>query len=325
MFLRVLLAFACVWGLAGAAWATGFQTVMVPDPGNPPISVGLWYPSFDPTRPVRISLDTLPLARNGAVAGTGLKLVMIAHGLGGGSADHVDTAYALAKAGFVAAAPSFTGDNAKDRSRSLSIWDRNRQLHVVTDWLLRSWSGHAHLDATHIGVFGFSAGGFTALVAAGGVPDFGLIAPHCAKYPAEFTCGYIANTKLPAPPPGAWVHDSRIKAAVIASPALGFTFGKAGLAGVRMPIQLWRGTQDQTLPQPFYAQAVANDLPSPPEYHVVPNARHLDFLSPCDAAKAKAAPGICSSLPGFDRAGFHAAFNAAVVGFFEKTLRARRE
>jgi predicted dienelactone hydrolase len=101
---------------------------------------------------------------------------------------------------------------------------------------------------------------------------------------------------------------------------LGFTFGKSGLSHVRMPVQLWRGGSDTTLPQPFYAQAINDDLPVPPEYHVIPGAQHLDFMSPCDALKAKTVPAICTSLPGFNRQKFHLSFNKSVVGFFKKTL-----
>ena len=242
-------------------------------------------------------------------------------GQGGGFAGHVDTAMALAGSGFVVAAPTHTGDNFKDGSRVLQIWDRVRQLRLVTDWLLMNWADHTHLDPVHVGVFGFSAGGFTALVDAGGVPDLSLVDPHCAIYPKEFTCNLIAHAKgsdasLPPAPKTAWSHDPRVKAAVIVAPALGFTFGKAGLAGIRIPLQLWRGAADTTLPQPFYAQAVADALPQRPDYHVVPGAQHLDFLSPCDAFKEKTVPAICQSAPGFDRTTFHTAFNASVVAFF---------
>ena len=314
-----------LWAAACQAYTVGFQTVMVPDSGNPPILVGIWYPSDAPEKPDRIALDTVSVAHDGAVAGSDLKLVMMSHGTGGGFADHVDTAMALAKAGFVAAAPTHTGDNWKDRSRVLSIWDRPRQLHVVADWLLSTWPAHTHLDQAHIGVFGYSAGGFTALVAAGGQPDLTLVDKHCVAYPQEFTCALITQFqpkggKLPAAPPGAWVHDPRISATVLVAPALGFTFGKAGLAGVRMPVQLWRGGNDTTLPQPFYAQAIDDDLPAKPDYHVVPGAEHLDFMSPCDADKAKTVPGLCTSRPGFNRAAFHESFDNAVVAFFKTHL-----
>jgi predicted dienelactone hydrolase len=322
----ILIAAAFFWAAIAPALAVGFQTATVPDPGNPPIFVGIWYPSDAPARPERISLDMAMVAHDGALAGDGLTLIVMSHGQGGGFAGHVDTAIALAQAGFVVAAPTHTGDNFKDGSKVLAVWDRARQLRVVTDWLLKSWSGHTHLRPAQIGLFGFSAGGFTALVDAGGVPDLALIGPHCAAMPAEFTCNLIAHAKAqgasqPPLPKDAWVHDPRVKAAVVAAPALGFTFGRSGLAKVSIPIQLWRGSADTTLPQPFYAQAVADALPRRPDYHVVPGAQHLDFLSPCDAFKAQTVPAICQSAPGFDRSSFHKAFNAAVVKFFEASLK----
>jgi predicted dienelactone hydrolase len=299
------LAFFLLFSSAAQA-TTGYQTALLPDPGHPPLFVAIWYPTPAP-------------------AGA-MKLIVMSHGQGGGYAGHVDTALALARAGFVVASLSHTNDTLQAGAQVLQIWDRTRQLHVVTDWVLHGWSGHAHLDPDHIGVFGFSAGGLTALVAAGAVPDLSLVRPHCARHPAEFTCGFIAQADptgapLPVPPPGAWVHDRRVRAAVIAAPALGFAFGRAGLAGVRVPVQLWRAAQDEVLPNPFYAQAVADLLPAAPEYHVVAGARHLDFLSPCDAARAKAVPDLCGSLPGFDRAAFHERFNRAVVAFFTRMLR----
>jgi len=322
-----MLVYAVVFAIAaGPARAIGFATFSVPDPGNPPLFVALWYPSNDPEKPVKAGLDGFDAAAGGGVSGKDLKLIVFSHGQGGGFAEHVDTALALAKAGFVVASLTHTGDNFRDGTRVLKIWDRTRQLHLVTDWVLQDWAGHTQLDQKHIGVFGFSAGGFTALVAAGGVPDLGLIDGHCNAYPAEFVCGLIrqanaGNATLPQPPPGAWVHDPRIEAAVVAAPALGFTFGKAGLAGVHVPVQLWRAAHDTTLPQPFYAQAVADDLPRAPEYHVVPDAEHLDFISPCDKAKAAIVPAICQSLPGFDRAAFHEKFNAEVTRFFRDDLK----
>lgn len=307
------------------AGAVGFQTVLVPDPGNPPIELGIWYPRDAPARNERLFLDTQRVARDGAVAGNRLPLVVMSHGQGGRFSNHFDTAIALARAGFVAAALTHTGDNLHDQSRVIAIQDRPRQLHVVIDWLLHDWPMHGHIDPARVGVWGFSAGGFTALVAAGGVPDMSRIGPHCVTHPAEFACALITRShvdfaKLPPIPAEAWVHDPHLRAAVIAAPAMGFTFDAAGLSHVRVPIQLWRAEQDHTLPQPFYAQAVRDALPSPPEYHVVANTDHLDFLAPCDQAKAQALPAICQSPPGFDRAAFHTMFDNDVVAFFRKNL-----
>jgi predicted dienelactone hydrolase len=122
-------------------------------------------------------------------------------------------------------------------------------------------------------------------------------------------------------PVEAWVADRRIRAAVVAAPAIGFTFRGAGLRNVHLPIQLWRAEDDHILPSPDYAEAVRDALPHPPEYHVVPGADHFDFLAPCSEALASAVPVICQEQGGFDRAAFHRMFNQDVVRFFEQTLR----
>ena len=57
-----------------------------------------------------------------------------------------------------------------------------------------------------------------------------------------------------------------------------------------------------------------------PEYHLVPNAGHFDFLPPCNPAMTASNPDLCVSRPGFDRAAFHTQFNREVVRFFRQTL-----
>jgi predicted dienelactone hydrolase len=248
----------------------------------------------------------------------------MSHGNGGGFAGHWDTAVALARAGFVAAALTHSGDNWRDQSRAVNLPERPRQLKVLVDYMLGRWPGHGAIDAARVGAFGFSAGGFSVLALAGGEPDLGSIGPHCAAHPDVYDCQLIkrfagaADAIARARP--VWTHDTRIRAVVSAAPAVGFAFGTSGLATLTMPIQLWRAELDHVLPQPDYAEAVRDALPTPPDYHVVPGADHYDFLVPCNDAMRRNAPIICQSPAGFDRAAFHEAFNRDVVAFFERTL-----
>jgi predicted dienelactone hydrolase len=121
-------------------------------------------------------------------------------------------------------------------------------------------------------------------------------------------------------PRAAWIAEPRIKAAVIAAPAIGFTFTHEGLSGVKVQIQLWAAASDHILPVADNAEPVRDALTTPPEYHLVPGADHFDFLTPCSDALAQAAPEICAEPPGFDRAAFHATFHAAVIAFFNRSL-----
>ncbi len=309
---------------AASAGEVGFTLLQVRDGPNPPIEVGLWYPAQGTPRATRVGLFTQALVPDAAPDGRHLPLVVISHGNGGDFAGHSDTALALARAGFVVAAPSHTGDTYRDQSRALDLPGRVRQLSAVIDAVTTAWSPGA-VDAARIGAFGFSAGGLTALIAAGGEPDLGRIAPHCAAHPSFFDCRLIAAHSGPGAPavpaPGAaWPHDARVRAIAVAVPALGFAFDARGLRAVAAPVQLWRAGDDAVLPDPFYAESVRLALPRPPEFHVVPQAGHFDFLAPCSEALARVAPAICTSQPGFDRARFHRSFDAELVEFFRRNL-----
>ncbi len=325
---RLLLAAStCALALAATCvQAAGYQHGFAADPEGKPLEIGIWYPSQAQVQPLKLGPTTMSVAMNGALQGNALPLVVISHGHASSFLSHYDTAIALADAGYIVAAVSHAGDNYADQSRSAQVMDRPRQISRVIDHMLSAWEGHAAIDASRIGMYGYSAGGFTALVNIGGVPDFATVGPMCRQYPGDFACQLIARTgsdpAAPVTSMTARAADPRIKAAVVAAPAIGFAFAADGLKNVKVPVQLWRAENDLLVPNPRYAEAVRLALPQAPDNRVVPNAGHYDFLVPCGDALASIAPAICTSAAGFDRAKFHSDFNAAVVTFLNKTLKA---
>ena len=319
LFAMALLA---SWGLS--AQAAGFQLVTIPVDADQPMQLAIWYPSEAASSVTSMGLGVQTVATNAAIKGSALPLVIISHGTGGSAFSHFDTAITLANAGFIVAAVTHPGDNYADKSRSVLVLERPRHVTRAIDYLLADWPGHGQIDAQRIGMFGFSAGGFTTLVSAGGKPDFSMIGPHCATHQGDFACRLLSEQKGPAPKmafnAADGLRETRLRAAVVAAPALGFTFGGDGLRDVRIPIQLWRAEDDTLLPHPWYAEVVRQSLPVAPEYHVVPKAGHFDFLSTCSERLAAVAPEICASQQGFDRAAFHEQFNAGVLAFFTKNL-----
>ena len=153
-------------------------------------------------------------------------------------------------------------------------------------YMSQAWPGHARIDANRIGIFGFSAGGFTALTAIGGEADLRLIASHCAATP-EFACQLLSQVNSAplhpegVPPASAFIRDVRIKAAVVAALGLGFTFVPGGLAKVTAPVQLWSGEADVNVPEATNTAPVLKALGAGAEFHSVPRARHFSFLVPC--------------------------------------------
>jgi predicted dienelactone hydrolase len=110
--------------------------------------------------------------------------------------------------------------------------------------------------------------------------------------------------------------------AVLAAPALGLTFTRAGLQAVQVPVQLWRAEKDADAPDEWNSGLIRARLPHPPEEHVVPAARHTSFLPPCRPEVAASVPAVCSDPPGFDRTAFHQTFLEQVVTFFRAHLAA---
>jgi predicted dienelactone hydrolase len=301
----------------------GFAQIAVKDREDKPLQVDLWYPTDSQPGLSLIGFSAQKVATNGAVAGRGLPLVAISHGNRGLASSHSDTALALASAGFVVAAVTHTGDNARDDSYvGTPRWliDRPRHIHAVLDYMLNEWPSHGQIDAAKVGVFGFSAGGFAALVSIGGVPDLAQLARHCTAQP-EFACGLWKELPSAPAPEATWVHDPRIKAAVIAAPGYGFAFESDGLRQVTAAVQLWNGVDDRNVPYETNGAVVRRLLPTAPEYHAVPGAAHFSFVAPCPGWLF---PVICQDAKGFDRAAFHRDFNDAVVAFFQQQFAVRR-
>ncbi len=173
-----IAAFGIVMLGATPALSAGFELVMVPDPEGAPLEAGIWYPSDAPASLHRLGLFEQTIADSGAIAGRNLPLIVMSHGTGGSFEGHYDTALALADAGFVVAAITHTGDNYRDHSQFGRLESRPRHVKVLVDYMLSSWPHHDALDPARIGMFGFSAGGFTALVDIGGTPDLSTVAPH---------------------------------------------------------------------------------------------------------------------------------------------------
>lgn len=155
---RILLAIVLlVVALAGVAYfvalrterPVGFQVVRATDAGGQPFAVGVWYPTdARPWPTTQMGTVLMNVARDAAIAGDSLPLIVISHGNGGGPPSHADLAMALASEGYIVAAPMHPGDNFADQSGvgSASFFhERTRQLRATLDQLLEHWPGRAHI------------------------------------------------------------------------------------------------------------------------------------------------------------------------------------
>ena len=332
---RLLIAIAVLaCGLAAFVFSTsltttrpvGFQAVHATAADGARFVIGVWYPTDVRPWPTLSGFAVATVASDGAVVGRGLPLVVISHGNGGGPVGHVDTALALADAGYVVAAPMHGGDNYVDQSAvgSAAFFSgRTRQLRATVDHMLKHWPERARIDPDRIGAFGFSMGGFTVLTAIGAKPDLGLVPAHCSGSP-DFACEVLRRAKSPLMTVGAsamdndFVADPRIKAAVVAAPGFGFALLPTMGGDVRIPVQLWNAENDDSVPYASNAGLVRAALGPDVEFHSVAGAGHFSFLVPCNVL-ARQLP-LCAEEGHFDRAVFHETMNARVVQFFQQHL-----
>lgn len=304
----------------------GMTQVSAPISGGATVAVTLWYPSVSASHSQSLGPYQLDVAMAGEPVAKRHPLIIMSHGTGGSALSEVNLAISLAKAGFVVAAVEHTGDNYRDRSQSFSqnnLAARSHQISAAVDYLLKDWRHNGIIDAARIGMFGHSAGGTTALVIGGGTLDWGNVVQFCMTQPEDWGCkqGRQQVPMRSLPDQDATqikAADTRIRALVIAAPAMTHGFAPAGLKKLKPPVQLWVAGMDKVVTN---AGQVTRLLAVKPELHEVANAGHFSFLPACSYGLRAAAVEICSDQPGFDREAFQREFTSAIIRFFRTRLR----
>lgn len=301
-----------------AAVSAGIQALNVPSDGSSPaLSGAVWYPCAVAPTVMKVGPFDIYATKDCPITGTKMPLIVISHGRSGSFLDHRDTAQTLADAGFVVAAISHPGDNARDSSRSndlSALVERPADIKRLIDYLLGSWNYAVVVDPDRVGLFGFSRGGYAGLVLAGANPRFGRNEGMCLGQTSTI-CEDVRRGKVVSS-----VHDRRVKALSISDP-LSVFFTKTSFDQVRVPIQLWRSEHGGDRVTPESLAVLARELPGKVDVRMVPNARHFSFLPPCPDELAASAHDICTEPSNFDRAAFHKEFNGQVLDFFRHALR----
>lgn len=334
MLLSMLL-LAPVAANAAPIAGVGFKAVEFHDPVNGGTTPGyVFYPSALASRTTwRGSYELHATPDSPAIAG--LKpLVVISHGHGGSDLGHHDLAEYLAIHGFVVATLEHPKDNVHDMSgvgTGRVLGGRPIQLKAAINQLLHDPQWKTLVNPNQVGVAGFSAGGYAALVVAGAVPRFHLYVGYCARHPRDPDCGMLQKLQAEGTATAAldglqastraWgnPYAPEVKAAFVMAP-LALVFDKAGISHVKQPVFLYYGKDDQVLLPDENALHVAPLLKSPASIKSIADAGHYVFLSPCSPQLAGEAPNICTDPPGVDRVEAHRMINEDALTFFRKTL-----
>lgn len=321
-----LLLFAALPLAAQVGWSQ--YDIPGKDEAAPAILVALYYPSPSPPRDIPMGPFTVHAAIKGGPEPTVRGLIVLSHGLGGSELGHGRLAEALAAHGYLVAALRHPGDNWTDSSLITKtperyFFERPRQVSRVIDALLADprWKDRIARDARgpRIGALGHSAGGYTVLALAGGVPDPARLARHCREEAKDDPLFCRTGSQPTAPPKaGPDLKDDRVRAVVAMAP-VGVLFTAESLAKVHVPVSIYAGEKDRWLVPSFHAMWVARNVPGA-ELHMVPNAWHFAFMDTPSMAIQTPDGDIAADPPGFDRAAFLKALGPEIAGFFDQAL-----
>ncbi len=337
-----------------AAYNAGFRTmgIWIPETGER-LDVAVWYPSSRAPSEIHLGDWTLDVARGGKEVPGRFPLVLISHCTAGSRLAHHDTAEALARAGFVVAAPTHPGDNGNDTSLLFlpeQITARPRHISTTISRLLRTPETAPMIDPARIGVIGFGTGGATALMLAGARPDGSRYAgycerttpgdPYCTKWAAERLARLPEALRPPKPAPGAQgtagaaatadaanasppptgTEDGRVRAVALVAPGYGMLFPRAALSRVTIPVAIVKADDDEVNRAPLHADALRAALPRPPEFAVLAGADHYALMASCPPGLRRDLPELCGGVDDDARQTIHQALNTRLVRFFLSTL-----
>jgi predicted dienelactone hydrolase len=310
------------WGAYGAAAHAGLGFTQLPATElDGPVSV--YYPTLAAEAAPASARPSLALAVGAdPLRGNG-RLVVISHGSGGGPYVHGHLARALVDAGFVVAMPEHRGDNFKDLTRAgpESWGTRPREVSRTIDAIAAEARFAPLLQLDRVGVYGFSAGGHTALTLAGARWSAARFKRHCeAHIEQDFhTCvalflrltggafdglkKWLALGVIRSRFDDDTVHehtDPRV-AAVIAGAPHAVSFDPASLAQPRVPLGLVTLAQDRWLVPRFHSDRVLQACTPCERIAELPTAGHGALLSPPPPGLSGLAAELLDDPPGFDR------------------------
>lgn len=323
------------WPYAAAALRSGAAT--------PELRALVWYPARADAKEADVMAG--PAFSAGRVAArapwvdeASHPLVLLSHGFGGAARQLTWLGEALARAGYVAVAVDHPGTNGIDGvtpAGAYAPWERAADLRLALDRLLSDAALSPRIDREHIGVAGFSIGGWTASLLLGAKADFARFRSFCSSPQrdsicdpqVEFDLNYLRQheelrrvgaERLLLGEPGDY-RDARIKAGVLLAPALAQALAPDSLARITVPVLQIAGDADVVVPTPTNAAWLQPQIKGS-RLQVLPGVGHYDFLSLCTPAGRGMLPLLCAEA-GPPRRATHERTVEAVLGFFAQTLR----
>ncbi|MEZ5651680.1 MAG: hypothetical protein R3E87_14175 [Burkholderiaceae bacterium] len=322
---------ALVMSAHAAPYTAGLHRLEVPY-FDTKIDVAIWAPARAPESHIEAGPFSPDAAAGAAIAAGRHPLLLLSHGTGGMNLNHHTLAAALARQGYIVAAPTHPGDNYRDRGMIADprYWqERPRQLVVTLDALLASARFGGAIDDHRIGAIGHSAGGFAVGALAGLRPDRARLGAHCARS-SDPACAYadpsfgVVDPRpqafvLPADfAPASTVDDPRIGAVAMLAP-LAAVFADDARARPQLRLMMIEAEHDEVLTRDDHAARLRRLEPRV-EAAVLDGAGHFGFMAPI-APRWRPMLGMIARDPaGFDRAAAQTWLANRLGDWFDRSL-----
>lgn len=306
----------------------------------------VWYPAQPGVQqqPLTIGPPGAPLfvagssAVDAPVAQGRWPILLLSHGNGGSARMMGWFGTALAHSGYVVVAVDHPGNNGVDamtEAGSILVWNRVDDLAAALAAVQTDPALAPHVDAARLGLVGYSAGGFTALVAAGARPDMSRLAAFCNASPKDGVCMPQAENPeitverrmaaAATPELAPWVarsaEDRRIpnvRAVFLMAPAIVQAFESGELAQLEAPLSVVVGDADAVASPASNSEVIA-EANGNARLQVLPLVGHYDFLANCTELGRKRAGKLCEVKA--DKPATHQAAIQQARSLFDSALR----
>lgn len=319
--------------------------------GSRPLITEVWYPtsdgagttafSFGKPEP-RYQFDAIVEDAELMYQPERFPLIMLSHGTGGSALGMGWLAQQLASQGYIAVAVNHHGNNAIEPYLAHGFylgWERATDLTVLIDKLLYEVANFKdRIDPDRIGVAGFSFGGYTAIMLAGGQCDLDHFDAFCASDerdgicdgPIEFPAGTAdiealvendENFRTSLERHRQSFKDERVRAVFAIAPALGMAFPEASLAKVNIPVRIVVTEIDNHVPPKTNAHRFAQLIPGAELEVLAGHADHYVFLCEATAVGKRLEPINCIDHPSVNRRNIHQYVARQAGLFFKQKLQ----
>jgi predicted dienelactone hydrolase len=305
--------------------SAGYDAERINDASGRMIQLDVWYPTNEVEQPHSYNFGTGSVAKDAAVAGAALPVIILSHGSMGAASNYSWIAEPLARHGYVVLGVSHYGESPVFGQATINpvnvshFGDRTRDINAALTFLMSKSAYASHVDPKRIGAIGHSAGGATVLMLASAGFSMADMRAYCAQARAtdkgcQYPIGAPSADQDPVPSP------APIKAFVVMDPAAGPGFNEASLRALNTPALVIGSVNDDFLPFAAHAGRVGDLLAAAETVGLANGEGHFVYVDRCSLPINVMGIKLCTDRDGVDRDATHATLVPQILAFFDKRL-----